>query len=122
MTPEEARDEFAALVDETQAALGAEFEVRDDPTPLWCEMSDGREGVRYSFSRLGPAPADAGEAVDTVRELWEGRGYAVRETEVGPAIELATRAEHNAPIVFGASVHGMTVGGSSGCAPRTPAD
>lgn len=112
------RDRFTTLVEQTQAAVGGEFEVRDPTTPLGCETPEGNDGVAYAFSRVGPPAADMREAADAVRELWEGRGYTVRESEVGPVVELTARTEDDAPIVFLASENATTVGGESGCGVR----
>lgn len=115
MSAEQLRDRFEALVEQTQAAAGGEFEVRDPTESLVCDLPDGGEGKSYLFHRSGPAPADVDAAVRAVRELWERRGYSVEQSVVGPVVELTARTEDDAPIVFGASEHASDVGGESGC-------
>lgn len=115
MSAEQLRDRFATLVEQTQDVAGGTFDVQDGTTPLHCDLPDGGDGRSYGFNRLGPPPDDVEAVVETVRELWEGLGYSVRETTVGPVVELATRTEDDAPIVFGASENAVGVRGESAC-------
>jgi hypothetical protein len=106
------------MLDQTQDALGAELENSDNPEPMvWCESERGIRGHSYTFQRFGPAPDDTGEALDTVRELWEGWGYPVREVEIGPVKILEARPENDAYMEFGVTENNMDLGGESACIP-----
>jgi hypothetical protein len=118
VTPEEARDEFLVLIEATQDSLGVDFEVRDNPTSQeWCDTPGGQRGRNFLVDRFGPAPEDRDAALATVRELWEGWGYAVREVEIGPVKILEARPEHDAYMEFGATAHSLDLSGHSGCIP-----
>lgn len=82
MTPQEAQAELLALLDETQEAVGGQWQVDDDDTPLQCILPSGETGVTFSGYRRASQPVEGG--ADAVAAFWESKGFTVE-----PRPELA---------------------------------
>jgi len=124
MTAETARDELAALFDETETLLGGDWENRDDPAPYECTTAGGGVGVQYAFSRLGDGATDEATIdahLDEVAALWGEHGYeteVVREGDLGP--RLVGGNDRRSRITFAMSTEGSFLSGGSDCEPGSP--
>lgn len=114
----EARDAFTVILDETQAAVGGHWEVRDDPTARGCTIPLWVEGERFPALRVSELPDPQADALDTVRELWQELGLSVESSEVGKATELQATGKHGEALIFRISDGGMTLQGESECRPQ----
>lgn len=117
LTPEAARDDLRSALDQTQDALGGDWDNRDDPTPRGCVIPIFVEGEQYPALRVGPAPRDAEKALATVADTWNDRGYTVATTIVGDVTELQAHTAVDALLVFRVSAKAMTLQGESECRP-----
>lgn len=117
LSPEAARDDLLAALDETQDALGGAWDNRDDPTPRGCVIPLFVEGQQYPALRVGPPPRDAAAALTVVADAWDERGYTVATTIVGDVTELQARTAVDALLVFRVSAEAMTLQGESECRP-----
>ncbi|MET1044213.1 MAG: hypothetical protein ABWX59_08865 [Microbacteriaceae bacterium] len=115
---QEAGDDFRQVLNDTQHAVGGEWEVRDDPTPRGCSIPLWVEGERYPALRIGTLPTTAAQLLALVEEYWSGLGYAVESTDVGEATELQAIGEHDETFIFRVSDNGMTLQGESECRPH----
>ena len=117
LTPAAARDDLRAALDETQVALGGAWDNRDDPTPRGCVIPLFVDGEQYPALRVGPPPHDTDEALATVANAWDERGYSVATTTVGDVTELQAHTSVDALLVFRVSAEAMTLQGESECRP-----
>lgn len=115
-TADEARTEFLAALDDTQAMLGGTWDNRDDPTPRGCLLSLWADGIQYPALRIGPDPHSVESTVRAVETLWEEWGYRTERTSIGAAVEVQG-SDDGALLVFRASTQGMTLQGESSCRP-----
>lgn len=113
----QARDRFTAVLDDTQDAVGGEWENADDPTARSCVIPLWVDGTRYPALRLAGPPADVTEAARAVGDYWRTLDYAVETTAVGDVTELQGSAGGEL-LVFRVSDDGMTLQGESECRPR----
>jgi len=114
---EEARERFVALLDDTQAAAGGSWSVRDDPTPRECMIPLWVTGERFPALRLADAPASPARAADRVEEAWRAHDLEVTLTEVSDVIELKGESAQGELLLFRASDSAMTLTGESECRP-----
>lgn len=126
-SPDEARDDFKLILDDTQAAVGGQWENRDDPTARGCTIPLWVEGELFPALRISPQPElqaatdpatdTASDAIDTVRAIWVDLGLSVKSSKVGEAIELQATGEHGEALIFRVSDNVMTLQGESECRP-----
>ncbi|MER3389074.1 MAG: hypothetical protein RJQ01_03490 [Microcella sp.] len=114
---EEARERFVALLDDTQAAAGGSWSVRDDPTPRQCVIPLWVSGERFPALRLADGPASPTRAADRVEEAWREQGLEVTVMEVSNVIELKGESTVGELLLFRASDSAMTLTGESECRP-----
>ncbi|MER3387102.1 MAG: hypothetical protein RIC81_12415 [Microcella pacifica] len=114
---EEARERFVALLDDTQAAAGGSWSVRDDPTPRECLIPLWVTGERFPALRLAEAPVSPALAADRVEEAWRAHDLEVTLTEVSDVIELKGESAQGELLLFRASDSAMTLTGESECRP-----
>jgi hypothetical protein len=131
LSADKARDAFTLILDETQTAVGGQWENRDDPTARGCTLPLWVEGERFPALRISPqleaadnadssedtAHVDAGDAVETVRAVWKDLGLTVKSATVGKATELQATGEHGESLIFRVSDNVMTLQGESECRP-----
>ena len=110
---EEARERFVALLDDTQAAAGGSWSVRDDPTPRECLIPLWVTGERFPALRLAEAPVSPALAADRVEEAWRAHDLEVTLTEVSDVIELKGESAQGELLLFRASDSAMTLTGES---------
>ena len=111
-TLDEARDTFYSAIDGTQALLTGTWAAQDDPTPRHCELQSGGQGLSFSALRIG----SAGSIAD-VTAAWEGWGYSVERTVVGPVIQLIGTTEAGQLLILRSSDRATTLQGESECRP-----
>lgn len=112
-----ARERFVALVDDTQAAAGGSWSVRDDPTPRECVIPLWVSGERFPALRLADAPVSPTRAAERVEEAWREHGLAVTVVEVTDVIELKGESAVGELLLFRVSDSAMTITGESECRP-----
>ncbi|WP_157156520.1 MULTISPECIES: hypothetical protein [unclassified Diaminobutyricimonas] len=133
LSADEARDAFKLILDETQTAVGGEWEIRDDPTARGCTLPLWVDGERFPALRISPQPETDGatasdtssdiasdpasDAVETVRAVWKDLGLSVESATVGKATELQATGEHGEALIFRVSDNVMTLQGESECRP-----
>ncbi len=113
---------MTALVDETMAVAGGQWEASSQPGRVFCELPDGVEGegaalllgVR-SAARTGEDPA---ALMARVAALWESRGYVVRLS----ADEAFGRAPDGGSVslLIGPPDGRMALSGEGACRLRPP--
>ena len=118
LSAQDAGEAFRQVLDDTQRAVGGQWEVHDDPTARGCIIPLWVEGERYPALRIGTPPTAANTALDLVEEFWTELGYAVASTQVGDATELQTTGDHGESLIFRVSDSAMTLQGESECRPR----
>lgn len=117
VTDAEARDRFLAELDETQAIVGGEWQVLDDPTLRECVIPLWVAGVRYPALRVGDAPTLATIAADRVESAWNDDGMRVTRTDIGDVIEVKGETTDGELIVLRVSESASTLLGESECRP-----
>ncbi|MDP3209886.1 MAG: hypothetical protein Q8M65_12125 [Rhodoglobus sp.] len=119
---------FAENLTATQALVGGDWQVRDDPTGRSCSTLTGELGESTPALRIrviAPAtpptlevPASAVSAA-AVASAWTRWGYVVTEhanqLSVGEVVEVQARLESGEYMVFRAGDKAMTLQGESGC-------
>lgn len=113
----EARERFAALLDETQRMVGGDWQVHDDPTPRECVVPLWVAGERYPALRIGDAAGAPAAAAARVERGWEAEGIAVTRTDVGDVIEVSGETADGELIVLRVSASASTLLGESECRP-----
>lgn len=104
-----------------QAAVGADYVVRDSPADLACDTDDGGTGATALLSRTSqPAPADPDAALLAVRRAWEARGLVVGGDErgAGELRLLSARTADGASVSFGLGPAGTYFNGETTCTER----
>lgn len=117
VTAEEARDALYATLDETQDLLGGTFDNQDDPTARGCALALWSEGDHYPALRLGSAPEDAQDAVDTVTDYWTTLGYDLSTATVGAVVEVQGMGDAGETLILRVSDDAITLQGESECRP-----
>ena len=116
-TAGQARDDFRAMLDDTQALIGGDWVDQDDPTPRACVVQWGLAGETYASLRLSATTPDT-RLLSWVQREWERLGYDVERTEIGPASQLTGRTSIGGELVIlRVSDRGVTLQGESACRP-----
>ncbi len=113
----EARDRFAALLDDAQRMVGGDWQVQDDPTPRECVIPLWVTGEQYPALRIGDASAAPAAAAERVEQAWVAEGIRVTRTDVGDVIEVSGETADGELIVLRVSASASTLLGESECRP-----
>lgn len=113
----EARERFLALLDDAQALVGGDWQVRDDPTPRECVIPLWVSGERYPALRIGDAPAAPSAAAERVERAWSDAGLRVTRTDVGDVVEVKGETADGELLVLRVSESASTLLGESECRP-----
>jgi hypothetical protein len=117
LSPAEARGELYDVLDQTQDAVGGDWDNQDDPTARGCVIPLWTEGEQFPGLRIGPPPGDLSSTVEMVEEAWAAWGYRVEQSRIGEVIELQGRNSVQELLVFRVSADAMTLQGESECRP-----
>ena len=112
---QEARATFISALDKTEDLIGGAWDNQDDPTARGCELLSGGDGLSYAGLRIGPL-----QSVGVIASTWEGWGYTVDRTVVGPVIQLIGTNDAGAILILRTSDLATTLQGESECRPVSP--
>jgi hypothetical protein len=117
LSSDEARGELYEVLDQTEETVGGVWENQDDPTARGCVIPLWTEGEMFPGLRIGPAPRDMTDTLETVERAWSEWGYRVEHTRIGDVVELQGRNSLEELLVFRVSQDAMTLQGESECRP-----
>lgn len=117
LSAEQARDDYRAVLDDTQRLIGGDWVDQDDPTPRSCLVQWGLSGESFASLRISSAAASP-RVLDWIQRQWERDGYSVERTAIGPVSQLtATTGLTGELMILRVSDRGMTLQGESACRP-----
>ncbi|NEM91597.1 hypothetical protein [Galbitalea soli] len=115
--PQAARDTLYRVLDRTEATIGGDWVVADDPTPRGCTFPIWTQGTLYPGLRTAAPIAGATAALRRVEVLWRRLGYSLETSRVGAVIQLRGTASLSRSLQLRFGPDGMTLQGESECRP-----
>jgi len=85
ISPQQSQAEFLALLDEAATLAGGEWETRDSPSPLSCELpGSGGDGVTFTGRRERAGAGLDETSIADIARLLDDEGFEVGRSSVGP--------------------------------------
>ncbi len=115
---------FSENLAATQALLGGDWQVRDDPYGRSCTLPGGEEGqstpaLRVSAIMNAPGAPTNAPAAAAVASAWTQWGYTVSQSvshvSIGTVAEVQAQRGSGEYLIFRASDKALTLQGESGC-------
>lgn len=120
-TPEVSLVEIGELVEQTQVALGGEWEVQDSEVADPC-LGGGDEELQFLLGRIGPALDDTDAAEAALREIWEPAGLQVERIERPVGVEFLGVGDDRSSVLVSSNPRGTGIQGLSACFPESTWD
>jgi len=119
-SPEASLAAMSELVEQTQIALGGEWEVQDSEVADPCPGGD--DARQFLLGRIGPVLDDPDTAETALREVWEPAGLKVERLERPTGVEFLGVGDDRSSVLVSSNPRGTGIQGLSPCFPKSSWD